>query len=231
MSREVRLVFETNSMLAATISQNASPMYQLCTSKHGDTTDIWTTRTEMVVAQIRRRSLFPDTVTFPDMNRGEPIRINKWLKPRELSNGLSACTLQTPMVIHGRLEVYRCALDPPDGLFASGTRYSPGYESAHAHIMAAFVYEEQVIRIEHRNAEVADARILLTGKPVIPAPLDTCSAPYRHTLALLLTPAPLLVPALFLVPAQLLNSNATFVDKFKLLQHNIGKSEQSFTLL
>jgi hypothetical protein len=49
--------------------------------------------------------------------------------------------------------------------------------------------------------------------------------------ALLLTPAPLLVPALFLVPAQLLNSNATFVDKFKLLRHNIGKSEQSFTLL
>ncbi|KAF7354251.1 hypothetical protein MVEN_01113100 [Mycena venus] len=181
-SRAISLVFESNSMLATTIFQNAVPVYRVSTSTHGSTTEIRTTGTDMLIARIARKEIFPSTVTFPDMNGEKSIKISKWLKPSELPDGLTAATLQTPIgdfVLGGHPE-YTLALYTPDitTLIAhwsqktsNASSTSPptliiasGYEGAHAQILAAFVYEEQEIRIARKNGDVAQGVAQMLGK-------------------------------------------------------------------
>ncbi|KAK7036192.1 hypothetical protein R3P38DRAFT_2910950 [Favolaschia claudopus] len=171
--RAICLAFETDSMLNTTLCENAVPLYRVTTNTHGSITEIRTTGSDTLIARIARKNIFPSTVTFPDVNGGKPMRIKEWLKPTKFPNGLLGCTLQTPlgdMIMGGHPEYNSIALfntdltqiiahwKPKSDSLPLILVLSPGYESAHAQIIAAFLYEEQVIRVEHKNSELAEAQ-------------------------------------------------------------------------
>lgn len=56
------------------------------TSKSGTRTDVCDIPGQCIVATIKRRELFSDTVKFPTRNDGNSVSISKWLRPITLLN-------------------------------------------------------------------------------------------------------------------------------------------------
>jgi len=62
------------------------------TNKAGTRTDLCDIHGQCIVATIKRREVFSDTVKFPSRNDGNSVAINKWLRPISLPNHREACT-------------------------------------------------------------------------------------------------------------------------------------------
>lgn len=85
---ETCLLFEQNSMLDSTITDNASPIYRVSTNEHGSVTELRAAGPNTVLARIARKEILPDTVKFPDMKGGKSMRVSKWLKRTTQKDGL-----------------------------------------------------------------------------------------------------------------------------------------------
>ncbi|KAJ6576029.1 hypothetical protein DFH09DRAFT_1150226 [Mycena vulgaris] len=172
------LVFEKNSMVSTTITQNAVPVYAVSTSTHGGTTEVRATGTDALVARIARKELLPDTVKFPDFQGGKSMRLSKWLKRTTLADGIPAATFETSSgvcvlcidPVH-RLVLYSADRTTIIAHWQLKTDSSPmalviapKMQHAQAMILAAFLYEEQKMRATERNGEVQSASALYQAK-------------------------------------------------------------------
>lgn len=92
-----RLTFDKNSLLNATIYTGTTPSHTIITNKAMSRTDICDLPARCIIATIKRRELFSDTVKFPERKDGNAVAINKWLRPitspnhKELSVDLFSC--------------------------------------------------------------------------------------------------------------------------------------------
>ncbi|CAA7261026.1 unnamed protein product [Cyclocybe aegerita] len=73
--------FDRNSVINSTLYCNSQPSYTIMTNKSGTRTDVCDIATQSVVATIKRREVFADTIKFPARNNGTSVAINKWLRP------------------------------------------------------------------------------------------------------------------------------------------------------
>ncbi|KAJ7039371.1 hypothetical protein C8F04DRAFT_1086583 [Mycena alexandri] len=168
----IHLTFETNSMLATKIFQDTTHLYTLSTDKHGSTTSLLVAGTDTLIAKMERKELFPDTVAFPgsQLNNGKAKQVKKWLRPTLVAEGVRAYTIEmTPgnffLLRHPQ---YRLALYTPDlqeiiAHWLVETKDSPlrlviasdTEKAAFPQIIAAFVYEEQNMRVVEKHDIVA----------------------------------------------------------------------------
>jgi hypothetical protein len=66
----------------------AHPLYSVVTDAKSDKhTEIFDAHANRLLAQIDRRDILPDTVTFPDRNDGSSINLSKWLQKSKLGDG------------------------------------------------------------------------------------------------------------------------------------------------
>ncbi|KAJ7247584.1 hypothetical protein C8J57DRAFT_722101 [Mycena rebaudengoi] len=166
------LVFGANSMLSSTLFANASPVYALSTDARGSTTTLKTTGTAGLVARIARNDLFSDTVTFPNFNSGKAIKTKKWLQEVQLPDGFNASLFETPTrkytlrrhteyrlaLFHEDLQTIAANWQPTTDASSPMTLVlAPGTEKCHPQIIAAFLLEEQKLRMEEKNRKVAYA--------------------------------------------------------------------------
>ncbi|KAJ7488187.1 hypothetical protein FB451DRAFT_733105 [Mycena latifolia] len=169
---QATLVFERNSMLSTTVTRGGSPLYAVSTDKHGLTTEVRAPGTDTLLVRVARRDIFPDTIAFAADANSKPMRLSKWLKRSTLADGFSAATFDTPagacvLRTHPvyRLAVYTADLTciiahwKPDAamalVLAKGTTLDAASE---VRIFAAFLYEEQRMRVADRNGEVAASK-------------------------------------------------------------------------
>ncbi|KAJ7509452.1 hypothetical protein B0H11DRAFT_1959699 [Mycena galericulata] len=159
------LNFGRDSMQTTTVLCRGKPVYAISTDQHGATTEVRVPGTQALVARIARKELLPDTVAFPDVGDGKALRVSKWLRRTKLADGLPAAILETDIgecVLRIHPE-YRLALFTPDlsiiiahwesGVTPPTLVLAPGIERSQAHILAAFLYEEQKMRIAERNGD------------------------------------------------------------------------------
>lgn len=85
---QIRLEFESNSMLDTIVLRHSDPLYTVSTNKHRSTTEMRVAMTHELVAHIERKELLPDTVAFACDNGGKAMRVSKWLKHMKLADGL-----------------------------------------------------------------------------------------------------------------------------------------------
>ncbi|KAJ7111226.1 hypothetical protein C8R44DRAFT_799150 [Mycena epipterygia] len=164
-------------MLTTTITQNGVPAYKVSTNQHGSTTEIRTTGTDALIARIVRKELLPDTASFPDVSGGKAMRTSRWLKRATLADGLPAGALETEIgtcflrrhPVQG-LSLYRADMVTIVTQWQPRTAESPlaliiaaGMERSHTLILAAFLYEEQRLRIMEKNGKVQEERLLFTA--------------------------------------------------------------------
>ncbi|KAJ6597555.1 hypothetical protein DFH09DRAFT_82482 [Mycena vulgaris] len=177
----ISLVFDTNSMLAATLSLDARPAYTIATPPAGSPTELRAADTGALLARISCRALLPDTICFPSLNGGKAMRVSKWLKRCALPDGLEAHAITTDVgkFFLTRDLAHRLALfaehdlehpvahwrGPAPGRPPTLVLY-PGTEDFHAQIIAAFALQELKIRMW----EKADAALTPVGYAAI---LDT----------------------------------------------------------
>ncbi|KAJ7488276.1 hypothetical protein FB451DRAFT_734368 [Mycena latifolia] len=169
---QAALVFERNSMLSTTVTRGGSPLYAISTDQHGSTTEVRAPGTDTLLVRIARRDILPDTIAFPADANSKPMRLSKWLKRSTLVDGFPAATFDTPagawvLRTHPvyRLAVYTADLTriiahwQPDAamvlVLAKGTTLDAASE---VRILAAFLYEEQRMRVADRNGEVAASK-------------------------------------------------------------------------
>ncbi|KAJ6597549.1 hypothetical protein DFH09DRAFT_1304345 [Mycena vulgaris] len=94
-SAPISLVFDTDSILAATLSLDARPAYTIATPPAGLPAEIRAAATGALRARISCRAILPDTICFPSLNGGGAVRVGKWLKRCALPNGLEAHAITT----------------------------------------------------------------------------------------------------------------------------------------
>ncbi|KDR81967.1 hypothetical protein GALMADRAFT_276605 [Galerina marginata CBS 339.88] len=94
--RRLKLVFDRNSVISATLYSRAGPLYRITTNKAVSRTDLCDLTEQRVVATVKRRELFPDAVVFAHRS-GKSIRLSKWLKRQKSPPGIQRTTeLLTP---------------------------------------------------------------------------------------------------------------------------------------
>ncbi|KAJ7150688.1 hypothetical protein C8R46DRAFT_1358200 [Mycena filopes] len=175
----IHLAFQTNSMLATKITRNSSdtttPAYTLSTDKHGATTSLFLADTDTLPAKLARKELFPDTVTLPTYGGAKPKKVKQWLSATTVAEGVRAYAIETSagnffLLRHPQ---HRLALYTPDlttilAHWIPQTADTPltlvviaaqpdiiHLEEAIPEIIAAFVYEEQNMRIVEKHTIVA----------------------------------------------------------------------------
>ncbi|KAF8898243.1 hypothetical protein CPB84DRAFT_1825417 [Gymnopilus junonius] len=80
----LRLVFDRDSVISATLYSRTGPMYKITTNSTISRTELkdLTTGEQRVVAIVKRRELLPDVVVF-DHRSQKSVRMSKWLKRKK----------------------------------------------------------------------------------------------------------------------------------------------------
>ncbi|KAJ7488898.1 hypothetical protein FB451DRAFT_1223211 [Mycena latifolia] len=172
----VSLIFNCNSMTNATLRLNSTPAYTISTDSRGATTEIRAVGTDEVIARILRRGMRPDTITFPNVNGGKELRLNKWLQSAKAPDGVPVCVVETEegKCFLRKYQHFRLALfteyDPENPVahlqVPTVTRpvplalvLQPGTEHVRAQIIAAFIVQEQTMRTEEEAQRVSQLYI------------------------------------------------------------------------
>lgn len=82
------LSFDKDSVLKATIYQDSSPRFTISTTDPAAAhTKIKDAQNQRLLMSIKRRTFFPDLITFSDRNNGKPLKVKEWLKKKPVANG------------------------------------------------------------------------------------------------------------------------------------------------
>jgi len=163
------LVFDRNSVINATLYSGASPSYTVITNKAMTRTDVCDIPGQCIVATIKRREVFSDTVKFPKRNDGNSVAINKWLRRITLPTHVEPCTslvTDSGNFVWKTDPTYRLALYPEDDAqmplaFMPRTRppeplilvLKEGSEEMVEDIIVSFIILEQRIRMKEKRRQ------------------------------------------------------------------------------
>ncbi|KAG5640484.1 hypothetical protein DXG03_008343 [Asterophora parasitica] len=149
----VQLDFSKDSMSNAVLTSDGRAVYVIATLDNSESnTEIQDAQTLRVLAKIKRRSIFSNTVVFMDHYEGKSLKLDKWLTQHRAEDG-SEFDLDTPlahMVITGAT---------PSVVMKGGT------EAFRDLILASLLILEQKMRLEEKyhstDGWVADERTVL----------------------------------------------------------------------
>ncbi|KAG1749428.1 hypothetical protein EDB19DRAFT_1893514 [Suillus lakei] len=141
-------------------NQPASPLYLVVTDIKSDKrTDIFDARGNRLLARIDRRDILPDTITFPDRNRGSSINLNKWLQKSKLENGHHIHSIETTPGTY----VWKSDADYRLALYRKGDMSNPRTQNfarrlIRDDVIVSFLILEQRLRISERNINVGGGK-------------------------------------------------------------------------
>lgn len=81
------LVFNETNIANAVLYADSQPLYKISPGETSTSTIIFDALTDCVLCSIRKREIFPDTISFVHRNGGKPIKVKEWLRPEMLPDG------------------------------------------------------------------------------------------------------------------------------------------------
>ncbi|KAK0186089.1 hypothetical protein F5146DRAFT_937002 [Armillaria mellea] len=187
-SPPIHLEFDHNSVVNAILLKNSQPTYTIRTKQGTGSawTDVVDVRTQEVIASIEIKDIFPDVVTIASVNRGNSVKINKWMKEEQLPDKTWVRVIETAYgrylwklhaihrLAHDAGLPYSNNLETPVAYLQPVTRSSPLVLVVESEatafieqIIVSFIIREKELRAKEKNSTVAAGMLMTEASPMM----------------------------------------------------------------